>query len=1042
MLNITCFCHFAALVFLVFGLNAPIVSASPTSGSDAGKRVAAKGYSQTLLPGGSYLVTSGLAEGASVDVAQLLEAKSDTARTLLGRLHAGRAFHAATTLPDGTVFVTGGLDSNGTIVETAELFDPQSKKSIPLGDVGLLPRARHSATVLTDGTVLIVGGVNGKGEALPDVEIWNPSARTVENFRARLLHARQGHLATLLPNGSVLISGGMDANGRAVTESEVYQPAQQRFSVFAGPLPAETGMPRLEATLPANDAYSVAVDALISARFSKPLDVTTLNDATVTLFGPHGPVASKVVAAEGGLLVFVTPSAQLLPASAYTVFIKGAKDLAGNELALSTLAFRTQALPADSSESNQSVPDRPAPIEGAREHSGDSSPPFSQEHDASSASSRPKRGGDRPNPPSADLDDDEVFVPTGEHRGGRWRTGRPLPEAVKALLDRDERFRDKIARLREHTENKSPSGKATLRPLAALSQGASVKGIVLLLNDKPLANVTVSVGAISTRTNSAGEFELSGLPLGPQELVVDGSSANRGGREYGQFVFGVTVKKDKVTELPHALYMPRIRARDWIPVASPLKTDTLVTHPDLPGLEIHIPQGTVLRDRQGKILTRIAIIPVPLDRPPYPVPANFPMYFMLHPGGAVVQGITQSASKGIRIVYANSTNDAPGTVHDFWLYDIKRSGWFVYGKGKVSADGKQVVPDAGVALYEQMGAGHAIGGGPPPPSVSPPPGGCGYAGDPVDCSTGLFLDFATDLVLPGTMPISIERTYRTNDSANRGFGMGVSHSFGMYLSGGSGAAYQYPELILPDGGRVRFVKSSGSGMHDSTWTHRETPTVFFGARLSAPATGSGEVWLLDLRDGTRYEFGAYSGSPLTAIVDRLGNRTEIIRSGGNIQRIINPDGRYIDFTYDTSNRIKQLTDIIGRTVLYEYDTLGRLWKVTDPENKVTEYAYNAANRMLSIKNARGITQVVNAYDAKGRVEKQTLPDGIYTFGYTENSLGKIVQTDVTDPRGMVNRKLFNKQGYLIGQTRAFGTALQQAAAFEVQRTHAVRPVRA
>ena len=59
--------------------------------------------------------------------------------------------------------------------------------------------------------------------------------------------------------------------------------------------------------------------------------------------------------------------------------------------------------------------------------------------------------------------------------------------------------------------------------------------------------------------------------------------------------------------------------------------------------------------------------------------------------------------------------------------------------------------------------------------------------------------------------------------------------------------------------------------------------------------------------------------PLQAIRDRYGNHVTIAHTGGqsrNITQVTSPNGRWISFTYDTSNRITQAKDNIGRTVGY------------------------------------------------------------------------------------------------------------------------------
>jgi YD repeat-containing protein len=174
---------------------------------------------------------------------------------------------------------------------------------------------------------------------------------------------------------------------------------------------------------------------------------------------------------------------------------------------------------------------------------------------------------------------------------------------------------------------------------------------------------------------------------------------------------------------------------------------------------------------------------------------------------------------------------------------------------------------------------------------------------------------------------------------------------------------------------------------------------------------------------------------LQAIRDRYGNETRLTWSAtntfgaeyGNLLRITSPNGRWIEFTYDSAtpvNHVTQAKDNIGRTVTYAYDANGRLQTVTDPENNVTTYTWDASNRMTSIRDGRGIVYVTNQYDTNNRVTQQTLadPGATYTFAYT-TSVGSITQTDVTDPRGHIERFVFNADHYVTSKTDAYRTSL-------------------
>ena len=86
---------------------------------------------------------------------------------------------------------------------------------------------------------------------------------------------------------------------------------------------------------------------------------------------------------------------------------------------------------------------------------------------------------------------------------------------------------------------------------------------------------------------------------------------------------------------------------------------------------MQIPKGVVLREYDGKIVTKLSITPIPLDRPPYPTP-RFAVYFTLQPGGAFVDA---DASKAIRVIYPNYQGLAPGfRAALFGTYDPRWAG--------------------------------------------------------------------------------------------------------------------------------------------------------------------------------------------------------------------------------------------------------------------------------------------------------------------------------------------------------------------------------
>ncbi|GAA1722452.1 hypothetical protein GCM10009765_82990 [Fodinicola feengrottensis] len=328
------------------------------------------------------------------------------------------------------------------------------------------------------------------------------------------------------------------------------------------------------------------------------------------------------------------------------------------------------------------------------------------------------------------------------------------------------------------------------------------------------------------------------------------------------------------------------------------------------------------------------------------------------------------------------------------------------------------------------------GGTPPPPGTGPPPGGNVAGGDPVDLATGLLIDTETDLTVPDTIPLTVARTYRQNDSGIHDFGVGDSGGYNLFLYAPHGATSS--QLVLADGGRISFQRLTPGGSRpydyaDAVFTATPTPTKYAGAVMA----WNGDGFDVRLLDGTTLVFG--ENAPLQAIRDRYGNTVTITRgpgtadqdtgfglSNGPVTQVTAPHGRWVRFTYDALNRTTAAIDNTGRTVSYGYDSHGHLATVTDPTGGVSSYTYDSNGRMATAANHRGQVYLTNTYDSYGRVSKQVLGDGgTYQFAYTLDAAERLTETRMTDQLGTVHQYIFNKTGYLTSYTTGYGNSLAQ-----------------
>jgi RHS repeat-associated protein len=578
----------------------------------------------------------------------------------------------------------------------------------------------------------------------------------------------------------------------------------------------------------------------------------------------------------------------------------------------------------------------------------------------------------------------------------------------------------------------------SLPALLAPKGVTALSGRVLTIDGNPLPNVTLQLGPQKVLSDATGRFLMTGVQAGNGVLLIDGTSANNNSRVFGIFEPAVLIQAHVTNVLSYVIWMPVLDMADAVTIPSPTTQETVVTNPLMPGLELHIPTGTTITDINDQVVRTIPITPVPLDRPPFPLPAGVqvPIYFTIQPGGAQLWSSPGKWALA-QLYYPNPGHFGAGTQFDFWNYDASQSGWYVYGKGTVNQAGSEVVPNPGVGIWTFSGAMVGSPGEPPTTGDSE-----GDAADPVDTSTGIFRHSETDLRLADVIPIDFTRTYLSQDPTPRPFGTGFTDNYEIYITNNGALNYTTLDVVLPDGEKVHYLNNG----NQSYWVQANyvatltSDPSYYGSVITWDNSNS-DGWLLRLKNGTIYSFPANGGSTaasaLTGITDRYGNALTISRdSNGNITQITSPNGRWIQFQADSNNRITQATDNMGRTVTYTYDTCGSgfLCSVQDANGGTTSYSYYTSSspppsgyggtgNMSHIVDPRGNTEITELYDTNGRGALQTLADGTSTFllAYTLNG-SAVSQTSITDPNGNVEQKVFDTNGFVTSDTYAQGVS--------------------
>lgn len=575
------------------------------------------------------------------------------------------------------------------------------------------------------------------------------------------------------------------------------------------------------------------------------------------------------------------------------------------------------------------------------------------------------------------------------------------------------------------TITQTPTLQVTMSAQGKPNTTGTLTGRILDEHKKPIEGVTIKIKNVIAQTDANGYFRLENVPSGKQHLMIHGETAKDANSHHPTIPLTINIQADVINEMPFQIYLHKQKNKNFKDI-NPNK-ETILTDPEVPGFEMRIPKGVKIIGWDGKPNLKVSVRTVPIDRLPVkPLPQNanvrtvYMFYFDKIGGGIPDQPIPIKSKNDLGLL--------PGEKAILWYYDESPNegeapnDWAIAGTGTVTPDGKYIISDPGVGIPKFCCGAIAWGGtsssteksAPEDPNCSGPKT---TAGDPVDVATGYFIHEKTDLYIPGIIPVSITRYYRSRESGSAvsgstglgAFGKGTYFDYDWWMGAydGSGNINNSSPtmylLIKPGNYQYRFPKQG-----DGTFINTTDPAMR-GAVVTKNADNSRT---LSMVDGWTYKFD--SSGKLIELSDRNGNKLTFVRrsdfEGGYLTEIVTAEGNRITFNqtwiFDTFYRTDSITDSIGRVVQYIYEldpfsSYPRLKKVFYPDGSLMEYQYDSEGRMSGIINERGILEVFNEYDANNRVIKQTHADGgVYTFNYTIAG-GNITETSMTAPNGAV-----------------------------------------
>ncbi|SFE75530.1 RHS repeat-associated core domain-containing protein [Actinacidiphila alni] len=286
-------------------------------------------------------------------------------------------------------------------------------------------------------------------------------------------------------------------------------------------------------------------------------------------------------------------------------------------------------------------------------------------------------------------------------------------------------------------------------------------------------------------------------------------------------------------------------------------------------------------------------------------------------------------------------------------------------------------------------------------------------GDPIDMATGEMVMGATDVELPGVLPLVLERTHRTGFRGGRWFGA-------------SWASTLDQRLTADDQG-VRFTTADGMTL-DYPIPDADRPVLpVTGPQwpLSWDGTPGGTMSVAQPESGLTLHFRPLPDRspaelPLAAVTDRndnhityhyddAGHPTEAVHHAGYRVGVTTADGRI--------TALHLLSDPDRPLLLAFGHTDGRLTTVTNSSGLPLTFGYDDADRITTWQD-RNATHYGYTYDTAGRCVRTTGTDGIlaYTYRYDDRTR----TTEAVDSLGHTTTYEFNDRCQLLRETDPLG----------------------
>ncbi|WP_437761871.1 PAAR-like domain-containing protein [Sorangium sp. So ce764] len=322
-------------------------------------------------------------------------------------------------------------------------------------------------------------------------------------------------------------------------------------------------------------------------------------------------------------------------------------------------------------------------------------------------------------------------------------------------------------------------------------------------------------------------------------------------------------------------------------------------------------------------------------------------------------------------------------------------------------------------------------------SSSPPVEQCTTEGHPVDVTDGAVVDAATDLSVPGMIPLVWARHYRSSRCSERdaALGPGWAFSYDQWIEEGEQV------LALRDGegrwiwfekvepGETTFHRRERLELHREG--AREYRVVELGSRqvrLFAAEGGSARALLRAIRDVHGNEIRLdYEGERLVRVVDTAGRELKVRWKEGRITRLElwaeRRLGQWVDYRYDRAGCLIAAVDAVGGVEAYEVDVRHRMSAATLKNGERFWYAYedHHGHRCRRTGGRDGLHEVELRRDARA---KTTEVRGEEPRVYTWNADGLVTRAALPDGTVLWERA-YDEDALLVAEANGAGEGVQR-----------------